>query len=221
MAAQLVLWAGAGELSNPGPVPLMPLRVAAVLMCVGAAFVLDDDAGTTVEPAVASLLVRRGLRLLLAMPVMSAAWGVALWIASRLAASGQEIGPVVPRSLPAAALTLEAAALLGVTLAASAVATRWLGHGKGGVAAGPTLLAFVMTMLSIGHYWTLFPDDATEPGWAAAHVRWALTLAAAIIVLVGFSLDPARRSRILHGWHRPRTRGVARTASRAPVGGKP
>ncbi|MDP9342760.1 MAG: hypothetical protein M3Q23_11855 [Actinomycetota bacterium] len=88
------------------------------------------------------------------------------------------------------------------------------------MAAGPTLLAFVMAMLSIGRYWPLFLAAAGEPGWAAAHVRWALILIAAVVVLAGFSLDPARRSRILRGRHRPRTRGVARTASRAPVGGK-
>jgi hypothetical protein len=220
-AAQLVLWAAKGELSRGGPIPLLPLRVAAVLLCLGAAFVLDDDAGATVEPAVASLIVRRGLRLALTVPVVGMAWGVALWAASRLAASGQETGAVVPRSLPVAALTLEAAALLAVTLAAGAVSTPTLGHGKGGVAAGPTLLAFVMAMLSIRPYWQLFPSAAGEPGWAAAHARWALILLAAMIVLAVFSLDPARRSRILRGRPRPRTQRLVGRAVRPPVSGKP
>jgi len=205
-AAQLVLWAGADELSRGGPIPLMPLRLAAVLLCLGAAFILDDDAGATVEPAVASLAVRRGLRLLVAAPTLGMAWGAALWTASRLATSTRE---VAPRSLPAAALTLEIGALLAVTLAAGAVATRSLGHGKGGIAAGPTLLAFVLAMASIGRYWELFPNDAGAPGWTAAHVRWALILAAATVVLAGFSLDPARRWRILGGRRRPQAHRVA------------
>jgi hypothetical protein len=61
--AQLVLWAAKSELSKGGEASLLPLRVAAVVLCMGAAFILDDDAGATVEPAVASLAVRRGLRL--------------------------------------------------------------------------------------------------------------------------------------------------------------
>ncbi len=218
-AAQLVLWAAKGELSKGGTIPLLPIRVAAVVLCLGTAFILDDEAGATVEPAVASLVVRRGLRLALTVPVVGMAWGAALWTASRMAASGHETGPVALRSLPVAGLTLEAAAFLAVTLAAGAVATRSLGHGKGGVAAGPTLLAFVMAMLSIGRYWPLFEESPIEPGWAAAHMRWASILAAAVIVLVAASLDPARRPRILRRGRRPQRHGLARGASWAPVGG--
>lgn len=220
-AAQLVLWAAKGELSKGGPIPLLPMRLAAVLLCLGAAFVLDDDAGATVEAAVASLMLRRGLRLALTVPVVGIAWGAALWAASRLAASGRGTGSVAPPSLPVAGLAIEAAALLGVTLAAGAVATRSLGHGKGGVAAGPTLLAFVMAVLSLGRYWPLFPAASSEPGWAAAHARWALVLVAATIVLAAFSLDPARRWSILRRRWRPQTHGRLVRASRAPVAGKP
>jgi fluoroquinolone transport system permease protein len=215
-AAQIALWAATGELSRGGPISLMPLRVAAVLVCLGAAFVLDDDAGTTVEPAVAALAVRRGLRLALTFPVAGAAWGAALWTASRLAASAQETGP--SHALPVAGLALEAGALLAVTLAAAAVATRFLGHGKGGVAAGPALLAFVFAMYSIGRLWPLFPAGSSDPGWAAAHIRWALTLAGATVVLVGFSLDPARRWRILRRGRRPRQNLAARLQETAQPG---
>jgi hypothetical protein len=221
VAAQLAIWAAKSELSREAPVPLMPLRMTAVLLCLGAAFTLDDDAGATLEPSVASLVVRRGTRLALALPALGAAWGGTLWAASRLAASGVERTSIVPRSLPVTALTLEAAAMLAVTLAAAAVGTRWLGHGKGGVAAGPTLLGFVVMMISIQPYWPLFPNAPVEPGWAAAHARWALVLALAMIVLAVFSLDPARRPWTLHRAHRAGTRGRVRSASHAPVGGKP
>jgi fluoroquinolone transport system permease protein len=217
VGAQLVIWASRSGLSPGGPVSLQPLRVAAVVLCLGAAFILDDDAGATVEPSVASLVVRRGLRLALALPVLGVCWGSALWAASHKAASGHELAP---HALPVAGLALEAAALLAVTLAAAAVASRRLGHRRGGVAGGPALLAFVLAALSIGPYWPLFPAASSDPGWAAAHVRWALVLAAATIVLVAFSLDPARRRRILPAG---RPRALARTpgAGRAAVGGKP
>src|SRR6266567_1897396 len=218
-AAQLVLWAAKGELSQGESVSLLPLRVAAVVLCLGAAFILDDDAGATVEPAVASLMVRRWLRLALTVPFVAGAWGAQLWAGSRLAASGRGTGPVPPRSLPVAGLTLEAAALLAVTLAAGAVATRSLGHGKGGVAAGPTLVAFVMASLSIGRYWPLFLESPAEPGWAGAHVRWGLILAAGMVVLVVLSLDPARRSIIRRGRRGRQPHALAGDA-RVPVGGR-
>ncbi len=221
VATQLVIWAVKSELSREVPIPLTPLRMAAVLLCLGAAFTLDDDAGATVEPSVASLIVRRGIRLALALPVLGVAWGVALLTASRLAASGVRTAPVVPRPLPIAALTLEASAMLAVTLAAAAVGTRSLGHGKGGVAAGPALLAFVLTMASIQPYWPLFPNAPFEPGWAAAHARWALILVAAIVVLAGCSLDPARRLRMRRRGSRPRTYAFAPTMPAVHVSRKP
>jgi hypothetical protein len=219
-AAQLVLWAGKGELSSPEGSSLMPLRIAAVLLCLGAGFIVDDDAGVTVEPVVASLAVRRGLRLLLAIPALGVGWAATLGVASMLAGSGREAGGPVSGSLPVAGLTLEAAAFLSVALAAGAAAVRWVGHGRAGVAAGPVLLTFVMAMLSIGPYWPLFPG-ASEPGWGAAHVRWAGILAVAAILSAVFSLDPARRSRILRRRRWPWMHRVVRKPSRAPLGSKP
>jgi fluoroquinolone transport system permease protein len=219
-AAQLVLWAGKGELSSPEGSSLMPLRIAAVLLCLGAGFIVDDDAGVTVEPVVASLAVRRGLRLLLAIPVLGLGWAVTIGVASRLGASGPKTGPPTYHSLPAAGLTLETAAFLSVALAAGAAAVRWVGHGRAGVTAGPVLLAFVMAMLSIGPYWPLFLG-ASAPGWGAAHVRWAGILAVAAILSAVFSLDPARRSRILRRRRWPRMHRVDRKPSRAPVRSKP
>jgi fluoroquinolone transport system permease protein len=219
--AHLVLWAAKAELTKGGSVPLVPLRVAAVLLCLGAAFVLDDEAGATVEPAVASLILRRGLRLGLTFPVVGVAWATALATASRLAASGQGTGPIAARSMPVAGLSLEVAALLGVTLAAGAIATRSLGHGKGGVAAGPALLAFLLAILVFGRYWPLYLESPDDPGWTAAHMRWAAILVAGVIVLVTASLDPARRSKILHRRRRPKPHVPAQTAARIPIGGKP
>src|SRR5436190_2046209 len=115
-AADLVLLVARGELSTGTVVSLEPLRVAAVLLCLGAAFLLDDEAGATVESAPTSLMFRRGVRLMIGIPATGIAWGTALWIGSAFAASGAS--PSMHRSLQAAAITLEAAALLAVTLAA-------------------------------------------------------------------------------------------------------
>ncbi|MFL5797745.1 MAG: hypothetical protein ACJ77A_07390 [Actinomycetota bacterium] len=209
-AAQLVLWTGKGELSAAQGISLAPLRIAAVLSCLGAGFIIDDDAGVTVEPVVASLALRRGLRLLLTVPVLAVGWGATVGVAAALAASGPYAGTSIPHSLPVAGLTLEASALLSVALASGAAAVRWAGHGRAGVSAGPALLAFVMAMMSIGRYWPLF-RNASEPGWVAAHVRWACILAAAAIMFAGLTLDPARRSRVFRIRRplRPRARGLS------------
>jgi hypothetical protein len=212
-----VLGAGKGELSAAEGISLTPLRIGAVLLCLGAGFIVDDDAGVTVAPVVASLAVRRGLRLLLAVPALAAGWAAALGAARMLAASGPVAGASVSGSLPVAGLTLEAAALLSVALAAGAAAVRWVGHGRAGATAGPVLLAFVMAMLSAGRYWPMFPD-ASETGWVPAHVRWAAILAVAAILFAGLALDPARRPGILR---RRRWLPTHRTPSRAPVGDKP
>lgn len=219
-AAQLVLWAGKGELSSLEGISLTPLRVAAVLLCLGAGFIIDDDAGATVEPVVASLALRRGLRMLLALPVLGVGWALTLSVASRLAVWGPGTEPSVTHSLPVAGLTLEAAALLSVALAGGAAAVRWVGQARAGVAAGPVLLGFVMAMLSIGRWWPLFPNPS-EPGWVVAHVRWAGILVVAAVLFAGLALDPARRSKVLHGWRRPRMRQVAARSSGPPVGSKP
>jgi hypothetical protein len=219
-AAQLAVWTAKGHLSEGEGIPLLPLRLAAVLLCLGAAFILDDDAGATVEPAVASLLLRRGLRLMLTLPVVGTAWAAALWSVSRFGSSGQGAGRIATGSLPVAGLTLEAGALLAVTLAAASVGTRSMGHGKGGVAAGPTLLSFVMAALSIASYWRLFVESRADPGWTAAHIRWSVILAAGVTMLVTTSLDPATRSPIPWRGRRRKFPGAAQ-APRRPLGVKP
>jgi hypothetical protein len=214
-AAVLTVVAARGELSRGVPLSLLPVRVAAVLLCLGAAFLLDDEAGATVEPAPVGLLARRGLRIVLGGLATTAAWGTAVWIASRLVGSGP-----LPRQLPIAGLTIEAAALLAVTLAAAAVAIRRIGHDRGGIVAGPTLLAFIMAVATFGRHWPLFLESSSDPGWDAAHLRWASILAASVLVLIVASLDPARRPMFLRRALGPHRRALAPGTAGLPAGGK-
>jgi hypothetical protein len=216
VAADLTLVAARGELSRTGHLPLLPVRVAAVLLCLGAAFFLDDEAGITVEPVPLGLLRRRGIRLALGCLATAVAWATSLWIASLLAASG---GPLRP--LPLAGLTVEAAALLTVTLATAAVAARRFGPDRGGIVAGPSLLAFVMAVATFGRHWPLFLESSSDPGWNAAHARWGWILATALIVLVLASLDPARRSIVAHRDPRQPRRALSAPSSGAPIAGRP
>ncbi len=199
-----------------GHLPLLPVRVSAVLLCLGAAFFVDDEAGITVEPVPFGLLHRRAIRLALGCLAAAVAWATALWIASFLAASGGQL-----RSLPVAGLTVEAAALLTVTLATAAVAARRFGPDRGGIVGGPSLLAFVMAVATFGRHWPLFLESSSDPGWSAAHARWGWILATAVIVLVLATLDPARRSMLAHRDPRQPRRAVLTPTSGTPIGGRP
>lgn len=151
-------------------------RLAAIGICVGAAFILDDAAATTVASAPTSLLVRRALRVALAVVPLAAVWallssfadGVAWW-----------------------AVSLELAAMLALTLAAAALAGRIRGDGRGGVAAGPALLAFLAAAyLLLPSRWGLFPASPDDPFWMAAHQRWALILLAGVLGVLWVGRDP-------------------------------
>ncbi len=107
---------------------LTELRLAAIGICVGVAFILDDAAAATVASAPTPLLVRRALRVGLATAPLAALWALLSWLAGGAASW---------------AMSLELAAMLALTLAAAAVATRLRGAGRGGAAAGPALLVLL------------------------------------------------------------------------------
>lgn len=155
-----------------GDAQTLHLRLAALALCIGGAFLLDDPAAETIESVPASLLFRRLLRLALALPVLAAAWALVVRSAGHV---------------PAWELTLELGALLAVALALAARA--------GGVAAGPTLLVLFGLAALLPSRWALLVPGPEDPRWSAAHGRWALVLAAGLAAVVWASLDPGRPRR--------------------------
>jgi fluoroquinolone transport system permease protein len=184
-AGRLVLW----------------LRLAMTVGTLGCAFLLDDPSEPTTEGVAGSLLLRRTLRVGLLLPAAAAWWAAAVWRA-------RAVHPGLP--LPVAALTLEAAALLAVTVALAAAGSHLAPERRGGVVAAPALLALASAAF-------LLPAPAAlyaEPGsaaWGGAHDRWALLLGLALVAFAAASRDPARRRL------RTRLRGLAhrRTGGRA------
>jgi hypothetical protein len=171
--------------------PVRPMRLAAVALCIGVVFLLDDAASVTVASVPAALRYRRGLRLLLAAPIVATAWvGYSAYVVVHTAnlAHGDTAG-----LFPFWALTLEMAAMIMTALAIAAAATRWGSEGLGGVAAGPTMLALFGAALFLPHRWTLFPGSIDDSQWEAAHFRWAVIAVLATLLLVYFSRDPAAR----------------------------
>ena len=161
-------------LTDPG---LGQARIAAIAICVGAAFVLDDPAAATVASAPTSSLARRAVRVGLALVPLAALWGLVRWLAD---------------GADPWAVSLELGAMLVLTLAAAALSARIRGDGHGGVAAAPALLTLLAAAyLLLPARWGLFPEGPADPLWGAAHGRWAVILIAGGVVLLATSGDPA------------------------------
>lgn len=174
------------------------LRLAALALCVGVALLLDDDAAATVEPVPTRLLTRRAIRVGLAVPAAAAAWAALVAVAG---ARSVESGAVPGRDL-----TIEFTALLAVTFAVASIGSRHAADGKGGVAAGPAVLALAGAAVITDRWLHLYPM-ANDPHWDAAGRRWATILALAVVTLVWASLDPGRaRQRRLQPVPRRRSR---------------
>jgi fluoroquinolone transport system permease protein len=163
------------------------LRVAMTVGALGCAFLLDDPSEPTTEGVVGSLRLRRSLRVALLLPATAVWWVAVVWRV-------QAVQPRLP--LPVAALTLEAAALLAVTMALAAAGSRLAPERRGGVVAAPALLAL------------------TSAAWDGAHQRWALLLGLALAAFAAAGRDPAHRRlpSWLRGLAHRRTRGRAARA---------
>jgi fluoroquinolone transport system permease protein len=175
----LVFTVGLVELERRQPgLDLWALRAGAVLLAIWAGLSVDDPAEATVEATPFPPLGRRALRLLLALAALAACWALLLT---------RTLG--VP---PVGGVTLEAAALVAVALAAAAVASRLTADHQGGLAAAPAVLGLVLGAIRLPRRLWLFPAPG-DPGWTAAHGRWAAVVGVAVVVLLLASLDPGRR----------------------------
>jgi hypothetical protein len=166
-AGRLVLW----------------LRLAMTTGALGCAFLLDDPSEPTTEGVAGSLLLRRALRVALLLPAAAVWWVAVVW---RVRA----VLPGLP--LPVAAFTLEAAALLAVTVALAAAGSRLAPERRGGVVAAPALLALASAGFLLPAQVTLYAEPGSA-AWDGAHRRWALLLGLALAAFAAASRDPAHR----------------------------
>jgi hypothetical protein len=149
--------------SLPGSAALRT-RLGAIALCLGAAYLFDDPAASTLQSSPVTLLLRRALRLALATPLFLASWSVVLWRVDGPDPVGRTLelgGPLT--------LTLATAAAVGATLASALP------------------LAFPLADRLLPSGWRLF-------GTGSPDRLWLLALALAGLVGVWASLDPARNS---------------------------
>ena len=188
---------------------LLWLRLAMTAGALGCAFLLDDPSEPTTEGVAGSLLLRRTLRVALLLPATAVWWVAVVW---RVRA----VHPGLP--LPVAALTLEAVALLAVTVALAAAGSHLAPERRGGVVAAPALLALASAAFLLPAQVTLYAQPGSA-AWDDAHQRWALLLGLALVAFATASRDPAhRRPSWLRGLTHWLTRGRAARAEAGPWG---
>ena len=160
------------------------LRVGAVLLCLGAAFLLDDPSEAIIAPVPLSAILRRSVRLGLAFLALAPAWGVLAMIAL--------VGMPEPGGLPLARVSLEALTMVVLVWTAAAAADRLVPEGLGGLAAGPILLVLLGLAIAApalpGHF-RFLPSVPQEPDWGHAHMLWLRVLGAGAVLLLLFSRD--------------------------------
>ncbi|WP_203708498.1 hypothetical protein [Asanoa iriomotensis] len=159
--------------SDPSLVVVL-LRLATVSAALGVGFLLDDPARPTTATSPAPAWLPLAARVTAGVVLLAGWW----W--ATLATAGAALGPASP-VLPRDDLTLEAAAVVAVSLAVATTIWRRAARGVVGLVAAPAFLAAVFVV-------ALLPDRVAllvpfgGSGWAAAHDRWLVVLIAATAV---------------------------------------
>ncbi|MFD5233084.1 ABC transporter [Streptomyces qaidamensis] len=157
------------------------LRAAILAFAVGLAFLLDDPARHTTAAVPTPHPVRVALRVAVAVPAVAAWWAVALLL--------------VPPGVrpPVGDITLEAGTAFVLAVAGAAAAVRFSEAARPGLpVAGGLLATAVLAMLFWPGRWALFVPVQDER-WAAAHDRWAVVLAGAVVLGAVCAVEPVRR----------------------------
>ncbi|WP_308406229.1 ABC transporter [Streptomyces sp. AC602_WCS936] len=179
-----LLAAATPALTGAEPAPwqtLILLRGVALIGALGLAFLLDDPARHITTPVPVPRPLRQALRVALVAPLAALWWTAVLLIA-----------PSASRP-PAGDITLEAAAVGVLALAAAATAIRLTDEARPGPAVvAALLLAAVAAPLLAPEGWALFVP-AEDPRWPEAHDRWAVLLAATAVAWAVCGPEPVGR----------------------------
>lgn len=163
---------------------LTVLRGAAVLLACAVAFAVDDPSYDVLAASPTPLRRRVLARVGLAGAVAAGTWCALLLLTA-----------AVGGDLPAAALTLEAAALMSFAAAAALWLQTWRGIAEPGLLVAPAVAGAVLAAHLLPARWALLAPAPGAPGWAAAHQRWAAVLGLAVLLAAAGTRDRAARRR--------------------------
>ncbi|TQS42382.1 ABC transporter [Cryptosporangium phraense] len=154
----------------------LQLRLATVCAAVGVVFLLDDPAKPTTVVVPVPAWVPTAVRVVFAVVASGVWWAVAVGIVL----AGAEDG--VGRALRLPGTGLEAAAMVAVALALAVFGTGLVERGVASPVTGPALLGLFGGLALLPRGVALFVGVG-DPGWGAAHDRWAVVLAGAAVAV--------------------------------------
>lgn len=183
LAAALLRWR-APDLDDPAAAVWL-LRAVALLLAAAVPFALDDRSRTTLAASPTPLSSRTaGVLLVVTVPAALVWVAACAWVAGRTAVA-----------LPAGALTVEAVGLVSTTVGLALVLARWRDLTDPGAAVAPVVVGLGLLLPRLPTWATLTPLPG--PDWSAAHQRWGLAAAVALVVCAAAVADPGRRRRPL------------------------
>lgn len=165
------------------------LRLSAVPLATAVAFGLEDPTEGHLAGAGVSVAARRWVRLALLVPVAGGLW----WGLAAFAAAAPGLAQPDAATLPAGAMTIEAAAMLAIALAATAAVPDDIGTPRS-FGAAVVLAGLLIVAPFLPDAVALVPAVQDADGWRAAHVRWVWLGAIALAAFALLSRDPGRRS---------------------------
>lgn len=177
------------------------VRMAGVAVALGVVSTLDDPTEAMLASTPASVLLRRCVRILLALPALALAWWaiVAIAATSPIATNARAFGDYIELDT----LTHEAAIWVLVGLALAAAVRRVNRRRPAGAVVAPLVLLALLVAWALPRGWSLFTpvpshdaSAATRAAWATAQYHFNELGVAAIVVLVVASADIWRRARI-------------------------
>jgi hypothetical protein len=176
---------------------MLSLRLGALCLATGLAFVVDDPTEESTSMAPVSVLGRRVVRLSLALPAAAAAW----FLLGHIAAAS----PTTAIQVPMWPFTVELIAYISAALAGSAVGARYLGDRIGGGSGAATVVLVASATALLPGRLRLWDQVPGTTAYAeTARWWWAIAIAGGFF-FVHYSRVGARR---LVSWVR-RSQGPA------------
>jgi hypothetical protein len=173
-----IVYAGLHERGGGNP----HLPYVAIALCLSAAFLVDDPTAETVGGTPTPLLLRRGVQIVVGLPLLLAIWGAILAYAG--------FGELH------AAMWAEFAGMLALTLALAAIGARIIGNERAGMFAAPALMIVLVASAFVSARWRPLPLDPVGTGWFDLYGRWAIAFVVSSAVFLIAGRDPARANPI-------------------------
>lgn len=162
--AALAVWSGARKGGDPAPVAL---PAATTLLVAWLCFLFEDTAAETADATATPLVLRRAVRVAIAVPAVAVAWFAITWIG--------------PLDGPALAMTASFLAEATLALAAGAVLGRVVPGGRGGLAAAGVLVCVAIVL----PLWVARPVtiDPARPPFGSVSTYWSAVAVAGCLLL--------------------------------------